>query len=141
MISRGIMLGLDQPIVLHMLDIPPTSGALMELIDVAFPLLKGVVATTDVVESCTSVNITIMVGRFHKKEGMKRKYVMSKNVSIYKSQALALEQYVVANCKVVFSSFLESSSTHCKILKDLAPSILKKNATCLKRIDHNKALG
>lgn len=46
MIARGIMLGPDQPIILHMLDIEPAAEALkgvkMELIDAAFPLLKGV---------------------------------------------------------------------------------------------------
>lgn len=45
MIARGIMLGADQPVILHMLDIPPATeslnGVKMELIDAAFPLLKG----------------------------------------------------------------------------------------------------
>ena len=39
------MLGSNQPIVLHLLDIPPAQqsleGVKMELIDAAFPLLKG----------------------------------------------------------------------------------------------------
>lgn len=45
MVARGVMLGADQPVILHMLDIPLASEALngvkMELIDAAFPLLKG----------------------------------------------------------------------------------------------------
>jgi malate/lactate dehydrogenase len=45
MIARGVMLGPDQPIILHMLDIPPAAeslnGVKMELIDAAFPLLQG----------------------------------------------------------------------------------------------------
>jgi malate dehydrogenase len=45
MIARGIMLGPDQPVILHMLDIPPAveslNGVKMELQDAAFPLLKG----------------------------------------------------------------------------------------------------
>lgn len=45
MIARGIMLGPDQPVILHMLDIAPAAEALngvkMELVDAAFPLLKG----------------------------------------------------------------------------------------------------
>lgn len=39
------MLGHNQPIILHLLDIPPAQvsleGVKMELIDAAFPLLKG----------------------------------------------------------------------------------------------------
>lgn len=61
---------------------------------------SGVVATTDVVEACTGVNIAVMVGGFPRKEGMERKDVMSKNVSIYKAQASALEKHAAANCKV-----------------------------------------
>jgi hypothetical protein len=45
MIARGIMLGADQPVILHMLDISPAvealNGVKMELVDAAFPLLKG----------------------------------------------------------------------------------------------------
>lgn len=45
MISRGLMLGPDQPVILHLLDIPPAAeslkGVRMELIDSAFPLLHG----------------------------------------------------------------------------------------------------
>lgn len=61
----------------------------------------GVVATTDAVEGCTGVNVAVMVGGFPRKEGMERKDVMSKNVSIYKSQAAALEKHAAPNCKVI----------------------------------------
>ncbi|KAJ7147025.1 hypothetical protein O6H91_Y552300 [Diphasiastrum complanatum] len=106
LIARGTMLGPDQPVILHLLDIPPAAeslnGVKMELIDAAFPLLRGVVATTNVVGACKDVNIAIMVGGFPRKEGMERKDVMSKNVSIYKEQASALDQYAAENVKVCF---------------------------------------
>ena len=51
MVARGLMLGPNQPVILHLLEIPPAATALegvcMELTDAAFPLLRGVVATTD----------------------------------------------------------------------------------------------
>ncbi|XP_058094540.1 malate dehydrogenase [Magnolia sinica] len=143
MIARGVMLGPDQPVILHMLDIPPAAeslnGVKMELVDAAFPLLKGVVATTDVVEACTDVNIAVMVGGFPRKEGMERKDVMTKNVSIYKSQASALEKHAAANCKVLVVA--NPANTNALILKEFAPSIPEKNITCLTRLDHNRALG
>ncbi|CAN6705653.1 unnamed protein product [Malus baccata var. baccata] len=77
MIARGIKLRADQPVILHLLDIPP-----------------GIVATTNVVEACTGVNIAVMVG------GFPRKDVMTKNVSIYKSQASVLEKHAAPNCKL-----------------------------------------
>lgn len=46
------------------------------------------------------VNIAVMVGGFPRKEGMERKDVMSKNVSIYKAQASALEKHAAEDCKV-----------------------------------------
>ena len=61
----------------------------------------GVVATTDVEESCEGVNIAVMVGGFRRKEGMERKDVMSKNASIYKAQASALEKHAAPDCKVI----------------------------------------
>ncbi|XP_020095792.1 malate dehydrogenase-like isoform X2 [Ananas comosus] len=143
MIARGLMLGPDQPIILHMLDIPSAAEALngvkMELVDAALPLLKGVIATTDLVEACTGVNIAIMLGGFPRKEGMERKEVMSKNVAIYKDQASALEQCAAKNCKVLVVA--NPANTNALILKEFAPSIPAKNITCLTRLDHNRALG
>ncbi|KAH6762992.1 Lactate/malate dehydrogenase family protein [Perilla frutescens var. hirtella] len=88
------MLGPNQPVIIHMLDIEPASQSLsaikMELIDSAFPLLKGVVTTTVVVEACSGVDIAVMMGGFPQKEGMERKDVMSKNVSIYKAKIMKM---------------------------------------------------
>jgi hypothetical protein len=125
MVARGIMLGADEPVILHLLDIEPAKKALegvkMELLDAAFPLLQGaawltvlewvcrahtgplplgVIATTDVQEACKDVDIAVMVGGFPRKAGMERKDVMSKNVSIYASQASALEKYASKDVKV-----------------------------------------
>lgn len=63
-------------------------------------MLAGVIATTDVEEGVKDVSIAIMVGGFPRKEGMERKDVMAKNVSIYKSQASALEKFAAKDVKV-----------------------------------------
>lgn len=67
-------------------------------------IYAGVVATTDVEEATRDVEIAIMVGGFPRKAGMERKDVMSKNVSIYKSQASALEKNAKPGVKVCTSS-------------------------------------
>ncbi|KAG8363413.1 hypothetical protein BUALT_Bualt19G0019800 [Buddleja alternifolia] len=143
MIARGAMFGPEQSVIIHMLNIEPKAeplnGVKMEMIDAAFPLLKGVVATTDVVEACTGVNIAVMVGGFPRKEGMERKDVMSKNVSIYKAQASALEKHAAPDCKVLVVA--NPTNTNALILKEFAPSFPEKNITCLTRLDHNRALG
>jgi hypothetical protein len=47
MIGAGLMFGESQPVILHLLDIPPAEkalgGVVMELEDCAFPLLHGIV--------------------------------------------------------------------------------------------------
>ena len=142
-IARGCMFGPNTKVVIHMLDIPPAETALggvaMELIDAAFPLLSGVVATTDVADACKGVDVAVMVGGFPRKEGMERKEVMSKNVSIYKQQAEFLAKFAKPDVKVLVVA--NPANTNALILSENAPSIPKKNITCLTRLDHNRSLG
>ncbi|KAG2299593.1 hypothetical protein Bca52824_036065 [Brassica carinata] len=141
MIARGVMLGPDQPMILHLLDIEPASKSLeavkMELQDSAFPLLHGVIATTNVNEACKDVNIAVLIGGYARKEGMERKDVMSKNAAIYKAQASALERYASDDCKVLVVA--NPANTNALVLKEFAPSIPEENITCLTRLDHNRA--
>ena len=50
-IANGDLLGKDQPVILHLLDLPVAqkalTGVIMELNDCAFPLLAGVEPTDD----------------------------------------------------------------------------------------------
>ena len=51
LVASGKVLGDDQPVVLHLLEIAPAQQALegvkMELDDCAYPLLKGVIMGSD----------------------------------------------------------------------------------------------
>ena len=142
-VCRGAMFGPDQEIILHLLDIPPAETALggvaMELIDAAYPLVKGIVATVDVDEACKDVDVAVMVGGFPRGPGMERKEVMGKNVAIYKAQASSLEKHAAPDCKVVVVA--NPANTNALILSKYAPKIPKENITCLTRLDHNRALG
>ncbi|PWZ40914.1 Malate dehydrogenase, cytoplasmic [Zea mays] len=143
MIARGLMLGPDQPVVLHMLDLPKSADALsgvrMELIDAALPLLRGVVATSDEAEAFRGVSFAVLIGGWPRKEGMHRKDLIAKNVSIYQSQASALQQHAAPNCKVLVVA--NPANTNALVLKELAPVVPAKNITYLTRLDHNRALG
>ncbi|KAM0925701.1 hypothetical protein ACQ4PT_004028 [Festuca glaucescens] len=143
MIARGQMLGPEQPVVLHMLGLPRAADALngvrMELIDAALPLLRGVVATSNEAEAFKGVNVAILIGGWPRKEGMKRKDLIAKNVPIYKSQASALQQHAAPNCKVLVVA--NPANTNALVLKEFAGGIPAKNITCLMRLDHNRALG
>ncbi|XP_050286277.1 uncharacterized protein LOC126725542 isoform X2 [Quercus robur] len=54
------------------------NGIRMEMTNATFPLLKGVVATTDVVEACKDVNIAVMLGGYPRKDYIKEGYVVYK---------------------------------------------------------------
>ena len=137
------MLGPDQPVILHLLDIAPAATALegvrMELVDAAFPLLAGVVATTDPAVAAKGVDVAVMVGGFPRKAGMERKDVMGKNVAIYAAQAAALEAHASPGVKVVVVA--NPANTNALMLATHAPKVPKKNITALTRLDHNRALG
>ncbi|GAX78055.1 hypothetical protein CEUSTIGMA_g5497.t1 [Chlamydomonas eustigma] len=142
MVAGGRMLGLDQPIILHLLDIEPAKQALegvkMELLDAAFPLLKGIITSVDADIACKDVDIAIMVGGFPRKAGMERKDVMTKNVTIYRDQASALGKHASKDVKVLVVA--NPANTNALILKEYAPGIAPENISCLTRLDHNRAL-
>src|SRR5881275_1471198 len=76
-IASGSMLGPDQPVTLHLLEITPAldalRGVVMELEDCAFPLLDGVVQTDDPNAAFDGVNIALLVGSRPRTKGMERK--------------------------------------------------------------------
>uniref|UniRef100_UPI00398071FA lactate/malate family dehydrogenase n=1 Tax=Salmonella sp. s57379 TaxID=3159694 RepID=UPI00398071FA len=72
----------------------------------------GVVATTNVDEACKDVNIVVMVGGVPCKEGMLRKDVLPKNVSIYRTHASALSQHAAPNCKVLVVANPANTNAH-----------------------------
>src|SRR6476661_3588019 len=65
-IASGAMLGPDQPVRLHLLEITPAlpalRGVVMELDDCAFPLLDGVVQTDNPNEAFGDVDYALLVG-------------------------------------------------------------------------------
>ena len=65
-VASGALLGPDQPVILHLLEITPAldslKGVVMELDDCAFPLLHGVVATDDASQAFDGVDYALLVG-------------------------------------------------------------------------------
>jgi len=141
MIASGQMLGQDQPLVLHLLEVPVAMDALkgvcMEITDSAYPLVQKVVATSDYQEAFTDIDVCIMVGALPRKEGMERKDLLEKNASIFKGQGQALEQWAKKTVKVLVVG--NPANTNCQIARHYAPSIPAENFSALTRLDHNRA--
>lgn len=76
-IASGEMFGPEQPVVLHLIEIPPAlealKGVVMELDDCAFPLLKGIVPTADLNEGFSGVSWALLVGSVPRKPGWSAK--------------------------------------------------------------------
>src|SRR5436190_15654688 len=104
-IASGAMLGPDQPVILHLLEIEPALGALngvvMELDDCAFPLLKGTVPTANLDEGFRGVNWALLVGSIPRKAGMERKDLLGINGKIFIGQGNAIQKNASKDVRVL----------------------------------------
>lgn len=142
MIARGEVFGKDQPLILHLLDIPPMAGVLegvvMELSDCALPLLQQVIPTSDLAVAFKEVSAAFLVGAMPRKEGMERKDLLSANVKIFKAQGQALDKYAQKDCKVLVVG--NPANTNAFICAHYAPSIPRTNFSAMTRLDQNRAM-
>jgi malate/lactate dehydrogenase len=65
-IASGQMLGPDQPVILHLIDLPPfmdaCKGVQMELNDCSFPTLAGVICTDNQSVGFKDVDYALLIG-------------------------------------------------------------------------------
>ena len=141
MIAKGDVFGPNQPLILHLLDIPPMMGVLegvvMELDDCALPLLRQVVPTADPIVAFKDVVAAFLVGAMPRKQGMERKDLLAANVKIFKEQGEALDKYANKDVKVLVVG--NPANTNALICSQFAPSIPKENFTAMTRLDQNRA--
>lgn len=140
-IANGDLFGPDQPVILHMLEIPPAMKALegvaMELDDCAFPLLKGMVLTDDANQAFDGVNWGLLVGARPRGKGMERKDLLDANGAIFKPQGEALNRGAASDVRVLVVG--NPANTNCLIAMSNAPDIPNNRFTAMTRLDHNRA--
>jgi malate dehydrogenase len=143
MICNGDMFGPDQPVILHLLDLPfcmeSLGGVVMEIEDGNYPLVQGVLATDDINKAFTGCDCAVLLGAFPRKQGMERKDLMEKNIGIFKSMGEAVEKNASANIKVLVVG--NPANTNSLIMSHFAPKVPKKNFTAMTRLDHHRAMG
>lgn len=141
-IASGAMLGDDQPVILHLLDITPALDALdgvkMELEDCAFPLLAGVVCTDDPRVGFKDADYAILVGARPRGPGMERKDLLEANAAIFSVQGKAINDHASENIKVLVVG--NPANTNALITQRNAPRIDPRNFTAMTRLDHNRAM-
>ncbi|MGB7905890.1 MAG: malate dehydrogenase [Steroidobacteraceae bacterium] len=141
-VASGQMLGHDQPVNLHLLEITPALGALqgvvMELNDCAFPTLNKIVATDDAKVAFKDCHAALLVGARPRGPGMERKDLLLANAQIFSAQGKALD--AVADRKVRVLVVGNPANTNSLIAMKNAPSLDPKRFTAMVRLDHNRAL-
>src|SRR5438094_441541 len=140
-IASGEMFGWDQPLTLHLIEIPNALGALdgvvMELHDCAFPLMKSIVPTADLDEGFRDINWALLVGSIPRKAGMERKDLLGINGKIFIGQGQAIERNAAADVRVLVIG--NPCNTNCLIAMNNAKEIPRDRWFAMTRLDENRA--
>jgi malate dehydrogenase len=140
-IASGSMFGADQPVALHLIEIPqalePLNGVVMELQDCAFPLVKGIVATSDLDEGFRGVNWALLVGSVPRKAGMERGDLLGINGKIFIGQGKAIEKNSAPDVRVLVVG--NPCNTNCLIAMNNAKGVPRDRWFAMTRLDENRA--
>ncbi len=141
-LAAGLLLGPEQPIILHLLEITPAMGALegvvMELNDCAAPLLHRVIITDDPKIAFKNVDYAFLVGARPRGPGMERKDLLQVNAEIFAIQGKALNEVASREVKVLITG--NPANTNALIALKNAPDLKPENFSAMSRLDHNRAL-
>jgi len=140
-IASGQMFGPDQPVKLHLIEIPAVLGALegvvMELDDCAFPLVESVVPTADLNEGFRDINWALLVGSVPRKAGMERKDLLGINGKIFIGQGQAIQKNAAQDvCVLVVGN---PCNTNCLIAMNNAKEIPRDRWFAMTRLDEHRA--
>ena len=141
-VASGALLGPDQPINLHLLEITPAlptlQGVVMELNDCAFPTLNKIVASDDARVAFKDCHVGLLVGARPRGPGMERKDLLLANAQIFSVQGKALNEVASRDVRVLVVG--NPANTNSLIAMKNAPSLNPHCFTAMTRLDHNRAL-
>ncbi|MFI3185723.1 MAG: malate dehydrogenase [Methylococcaceae bacterium] len=141
-LAAGALLGPDQPIVLHLLEITPAmnslQGVVMELNDCAFRLLHRIEVTDNPQTAFKDVDYAFLVGARPRGPGMERKDLLAVNAAIFSVQGKALNEVASRDVKVLVTG--NPANTNALIALNNAPDLKSENFSAMSRLDHNRAL-
>jgi malate dehydrogenase len=139
-IASGEVFGADQPLHLHLLEIPPAMKALggvaMEIDDCAYPLLRGLLLTDKAEEAFNGIHWGLLVGSKPRGPGMERKDLLTENGKIFVGQGKALERAAPELRVLVVGN---PANTNCLIALKNARAVPAERFHAMTRLDHNRA--
>ena len=142
-LASGEVFGPDQPVILHLVEIPPVlsklDGVEMELDDCAFPTLAGVVKAdsdhlTDGFRDC---NYILCVGSMPRKDGMERGDLIRTNGPIFTSTGRAIQEAAASDVRVLVVG--NPCNTNCLITMNNAPDVPDDRFYAMTMLDQNRA--
>ncbi len=142
-VASGEMFGRDQPLILHLLEAPvekamkALEGVAMELEDCAFPLLKGMVLTSDPEVAFSSANWCLLVGAKPRGPGMERSDLLQDNAKIFLTQGRIIDEVAADDARIVVVG--NPANTNCMIAASQARRLPQERFTAMVRLDQNRA--
>jgi malate dehydrogenase len=143
-LASGEVFGPDQPVILHLVEIPPVLSALdgveMELDDCAFPTLAGVVkADSDHLEDgFADCNWVLCVGSIPRKAGMERGDLIRVNGPIFTGTGKAINSAAAKDVRVLVVG--NPCNTNCLIAMNSAPDVPRDRWFAMTMLDQNRAV-
>lgn len=108
----------------------------MELEDCAFPLLKGIVPTSDLNQGFSGVNWALLVGSVPRKQGMERQDLLGINGKIFIGQGQAIQNNAASDVRTVVVG--NPCNTNCLIAMNNAPDVPRDRWFAMTRLDENR---
>lgn len=142
-IASGAMFGPDQPVILQLIEAPiekalkALEGVAMELDDCAFPLLKGIVQTSDPAVGFKDANWCLLVGAKPRGPGMERADLLKDNGKIFIAQGQVIDAVAAADARVAVVG--NPANTNCMIAASQAKRLPPERFTAMVRLDQNRA--
>ncbi len=142
-IAAGEMFGTDQPVVLQLLEIPDPKamaaleGVAMELEDCAFPLLSGMVLTSEPAQGFAGANWCLLVGARPRGPGMERNDLIRVNGPIFTGQGRAIAEHAAEDVRVAVVG--NPCNTNCLIAMHAARRVPRERFSAMTRLDQNRA--
>lgn len=141
-IASGEMFGPQQPVILHLLEVPVEAvqkallGVAMELDDCAFPLLHDIVCAGDPKVGFKDVNWALLVGSKPRGPGMERADLLNDNGRIFIGQGQAIDEVAADDCRVAVVG--NPCNTNCMIGATHCKRITAERWTAMTRLDQNR---
>lgn len=142
-IASGQMFGPETPVILQLIEVPvekamkALEGVAMELDDCAFPLLQGMVLTSDASVGFKDANWCCLVGAKPRGPGMERADLLKDNGKIFTEQGRIIDKVAADDCRVAVVG--NPANTNAMIAASVSKRLTPDRFTAMVRLDENRA--